>query len=729
MAESPSRVPERPGSRVPPAGDTRASAIHEQMLLELSQWLARVQQYSTSHPACAHLGERTHAALVRSLSVESPLTLTIGRDSLDIGDVPVQHPAPRSRIGARLHERGIVALRFASGITSSELRTLVELLTLPVSTTFDRGGLKKLILEHGIARVTVDELAHDISAEEREGARRRHQLRSFFADSLRALIAQRGFKGLLGEQLLELLDRPDVAVVILEEDPTAICESFAGLCLMVRNEQERTGDLELSTKLRTIYGRLSSSSHARVVIGLPSLVAEFRQALHWFVEGLPDEELARTSLPAFRSHTSELEVVFYALSVALPHDGRRLSVLRRLALHFYDLPADDAADGDLLALLARPAPDFDSYRRERDVLASDAARALAMRTTFEYAGDGDVSGVLRSGAPPPPFEANRVMMDLVKVASRTRRFDQLCAKIPGVSASLARAGSTDAVVGLMRGLQTVQRPEWKELATRSLRASMTAPVAAQLFADLEATSAGLEGAALEELTHTLRLLVALNPQAALAHLETSESRKVRRILMELLASIGAPLLPLVRVKLESPQWFVVRNAIALLPRLGGSTRDVVRVARHPEERVRIEVIRVLRTLPMDETGMDIIADLLTDKSADVRNHAGVMIRGELLTAHSIPALERVAADESHPEAVRRRCVEALGRSPLDAAATALYALLQPRGLIELGTIRDLAAMMLRSSPAPLARGYFEEGLKSPVWRVRKACERALGGGG
>jgi HEAT repeat protein len=351
-----------------------------------------------------------------------------------------------------------------------------------------------------------------------------------------------------------------------------------------------------------------------------------------------------------------------------------------------------------------------------------------MRTTFEYSGDGDLSAVLRNEGPPAPFDPGRVMMDIVKMAARTRRFDQLCVKIPTVSATLARAGSTDAVVGLLRGLQTVQKPEVKDLAIRALRASMTPAVAAQLLADLEATSASLEGPALEELSHTLRLLVALNPQAALEHLEQSESRKIRRLLMEVLASIGPPLLPLVRVKLESQQWFVVRNAIALLPRLGATARDVMRVARHPEERVRIEVVRVLRVMPFDATAMDIIADLLTDKSADVRQHAGVMIRGDLLTTHSIPQLERVAADESHPEPVRRRCVEALGKSPLDAAATALYALLQPRGLIELGTIRDLAAVVLRTSPAPAARAYFDEGLRSPVWRVRKACERAASGG-
>ena len=42
----------------------------EQALLELVQWLARVQQYSAQHPACAQLGDKTHAAVKERLTKE-----------------------------------------------------------------------------------------------------------------------------------------------------------------------------------------------------------------------------------------------------------------------------------------------------------------------------------------------------------------------------------------------------------------------------------------------------------------------------------------------------------------------------------------------------------------------------------------------------------------------------------------------------------------------------------
>jgi hypothetical protein len=60
---------------------------------------------------------------------------------------------------------------------------------------------------------------------------------------------------------------------------------------------------------------------------------------------------------------------------------------------------------------------------------------------------------------------------------------------------------------------------------------------------------------------------------------------------------------------------------------------------------------------------------------------------------------------------------------------ALYTLIQPRGLIEVSSLRDVAAVALRKSPAKIAPQYFEEGLNSSTYRVRKAFERAAAAGG
>ena len=672
-----------------------------------------------------------HRALSRSLSIESPLSVDVLKDGVSIEDIPVAHPAVRTRLGPHLHERGVQVLRFMSGTSVAELTVLIEVLTLPVQSTFDRGGVRGLVAERGVTRIQIEEIAHDISNDERAAQRTRARLRSRFADVLRLLVAHRSIQGLTGHELLELLDQPDIAVTILEEDQLGVAEAFAGLCMMVRDEEKLTGE-ELYPRLRVIMLALSPPSHDRLLLGLPTLVGDFREALAWAFDGLHERELARITLACFRAHAAELDVALYALSVVAPHDGRRLSTLRRVALHFYDLPSDDASAVDLVTACATNSGEVDSYWRERECLTAHAMRVLVGRGVFAPLAHSLPAPGMAPADREHAADQRRFMRELVSMASRTRRFEQLCLKLPQTAVTLARAGSTHSVLGILDGLRSVGRPEIQPLARTTLRAVVSPTVAAQLLADVDATSASIEGASLDDVAATVRLLTALAPDVVFEQLELSESRKMRRILLEALSAAGPGLLPLVRQKLHAESWFVVRNALVLLPRVGGTSRDLLPVASHANEKVRLEVVRVLRSLPADGGTMEFVAAYLTDPAPEVRQHAAVMLRGDLLTAEAIARLERIALSEEYPDDLRRRIVDAFGRSPLDVAATALFTLLQPRGLLEsvleTGSLRDFVAVALFQSPAPLGRGYFAEGLKSPAWRVRKACERAAGAG-
>jgi hypothetical protein len=750
-------------------------SIEEQALVEVTHWLRRVMQYSAAHPACAELGEKAHLALTRALMVASPLTVGILKDDIMLGESRASHPVLRMRLAPHLHERGVLLLRFASGVTPRELTEFVELLTLPASTVFDRGGLLRLTMDKAIARIQVEELAHDVTDEEREAQKRRRQMREFFREMLRNLLANRSLDGNIGEHLRTLLEHPDIAVTILEEDPTGLAEAGAGLALMVQQEELRTSEA-FGEKLRDVFLALAPESRARLFLGLPSLVGDFRQALGWALDQFSEPELARLAFPALRARAEDVDVVLYALAAAAPRDQRRRGALRWISLGLFDLPNDEAATGELLSSLAEPGPEFESFREERDCLREHAIRAATARELVSRrsnSGRPRVSAAPRgmsippappaprmstmgmprvnvnnisssippAGAPsslPPPslrpgaaFDGRRSNSAVLRAAARNGQLARVCRSLPAAAIALANEGASDAVLGIVRGLSETAKENPNGPAAEALRQIGASETAAKILSDLEEVVVTLDGDELEDILGAVKILVAHSPGTALDRLDASENRKMRRLLLDALGQVGPNMLPLLRARIRSTRWFVVRNAVLLLARCGGTAADLAGVARHPNERVRLEVVRALRSVPQDEASMNIAAQLLTDSSHEARTAALLLIRGEALRGPAIATLDALTNDEAQPEELRRRLVQALGHSPDAAAAEVLFRLLHPKGLLERGAtaaIREAAAIALRGSRAANAAALFQQGLQSSTGRVRKVCERAAGGG-
>jgi hypothetical protein len=709
-------------TRAPSLQPSRDEALSpaEVALVDLAQWLARAMQYSLDHASCQAYADRAEASLRRAIAVEPVLSYSVLKDGILMGDVEATHRAVTTRLAPHLHQRGVQGIRLTAAAGAADLRALVELLALRVQSTFDAGGLPALVRERAIRGVEIDEIAHDVDVFEQAAQRQRAHLRAAFGAGLRAVRAGRWLRGLVGEKLLELLDRPEIAVLILEEDPAELADAFAALCLMVRREEARSGR-QLYPKLRAILLSLSPPSHARVVVGLPPLVGELRAALVWALEGLSEPELAWLLLTALRANAAEMDLVLYAAVVAAPHEGRRVSTFRWLALRLHDLPATDGNDAELLAALAIPVAEGDPHHRERLALQVEATRVLATRSLLRLA-----------ALPPPrrdspePLDAQRILGDLVRLAGAEKGFARVCERLPDAASTLADEGADDALLGVLRGLDMVPAGA-AEPARRAAAAIARPGIVARLLADLEERSRSLDDAQVAEVGPTARMLVGLAAEEVWEHVERWPNGRLQRVLLDALGGGGPRLLPLVTSKLRSPSWVAIRDAVSLLPRLGAAPKDLVNVAYHPHERVRGEVLRALRAMPMDEVATDLVVDALVDASPEVRSSARVMLRGEALGAQAIAALHALAGDGEQAQELRQRAVEALAQSPRDEAAEALYELVHPKSLLEIGGFREIAAAALRRSRAPRAAALFAEGLRSPVRRVRWACEKAAGG--
>jgi HEAT repeat protein len=242
--------------------------------------------------------------------------------------------------------------------------------------------------------------------------------------------------------------------------------------------------------------------------------------------------------------------------------------------------------------------------------------------------------------------------------------------------------------------------------------------------DLDRASASAEGLELAAIEDSVKMLATARPDQAWTALERSENLKMQRMLLDALAGVGPLLLPKAMDALRSENPDAVRHAASLLPRIGGAPRDLEHAARHPNERVRREVLRALRAMPPDATAMELVVAFLTDVSPELQKAARPMLRGDLLTPRAIADLRLLADDGDRAIELRERVVEVLAQSTRDEAAAALFALLSPQSLLELGTFRESVARALRRSRAQKAASYFAEGLKSPIRRVRWACEKA-----
>src|SRR5262249_4929955 len=153
-------------------------------------WLTRVMQYSADHPACAELGEKV-LATVRDAHAREILSFGVLRDGIVLEEVTPgsEPPLLKSRLAPHLHARGLLVVRFLPSVSLEELRQFIDIMTLPPATVFDRGGVGRLLLDRNVVRVQVEEIAHDITEEERESQRRRKELRAFFATTLKKLLA------------------------------------------------------------------------------------------------------------------------------------------------------------------------------------------------------------------------------------------------------------------------------------------------------------------------------------------------------------------------------------------------------------------------------------------------------------------------------------------------------------------------------------------------------------
>jgi len=236
---------------------------------------------------------------------------------------------------------------------------------------------------------------------------------------------------------------------------------------------------------------------------------------------------------------------------------------------------------------------------------------------------------------------------------------------------------------------------------------------------------------LEEVNAYLSLLQKNSIQPLIKLLGELKNSKTRRVFCDALSEIGKDAIDLFIPFMEDRRWFLVRNIVYILGRIGKeqSLPYIQKAFNHEENRVRRESIQALGLIGGPKT-VGLLVRALTDEDIRIRCMAAINLGKAGKKAGLIPLLEIVQTKDFY----KREPVEikaffnGIGMAGSDEVVPVMRDLLERKSWFGRGRsdeIRVGAAHALALVGTAEARAVLEEGQDSKDEALRDACTQAL----
>ena len=236
---------------------------------------------------------------------------------------------------------------------------------------------------------------------------------------------------------------------------------------------------------------------------------------------------------------------------------------------------------------------------------------------------------------------------------------------------------------------------------------------------------------LEEVNAYLSLLQKNSIQPLVKLLGELKNSKARRVFCDALSEIGKNAIELLIPFMEDRRWFLVRNIVYILGRIGKeeSLPYIQKAFNHEENRVRREAIQALGLIGGQKT-VGLLVRALTDGDVRIRCMAAINLGKAGKKAGLLPLVEIVQTKEFY----KREPVEikaffnGIGMVGSNEVVPVLQDLLERKGWFGRGKtdeIRIGAARALAMIGTAEAIAILEEGKDSKDETLRDACTQAL----
>jgi HEAT repeat protein len=210
--------------------------------------------------------------------------------------------------------------------------------------------------------------------------------------------------------------------------------------------------------------------------------------------------------------------------------------------------------------------------------------------------------------------------------------------------------------------------------------------------------------------------------------------KIRRVICDALAQIGREHVDLLASRLDDRRWYVVRNVVYVLGKIG-DVRVIDkfrRVIRHREVKVRKEVIRALEGMS-DPKATDLLIEFIQDEDLSIRASVVRLLAKANYKGALEPLLHVIQQRDFEERDLheKREFMEALARIGSEEIIPILGKIMKRRGLFwfrreKQDEMAICAVGALKSIRTQKAIKLLEEGSRSMNKVVRDACTKAIG---
>jgi len=682
--------------------------------------------YPPGHPAVVGSVGAAHRRLLELVAAGGKLVLGVTREALIFGDETLSFVHARDLAHA-LYRRSVAAVRIEPGVTAYELESFLRMLGAdprgedgpPLAQELEAAGIHHIQLE------TVD-YSQITATDELAGARR--PAPSLWEDIVRAMVAGGGLSPEARAQAEAAAARSAAGVAALLQDAASDGAELAGAA-------NQAIGLHLQSA-QPVERMLAVKQVAELVAAVP---ADLRDGfLRSAVRTLSSEESAEEALQSLAS-LSAPDAVLRALrgmQDEMPLSSHALRLLQTLSAHAAPAPSPESADGERQAALLREMTQF-FKNDDIDRYNPDDHKSLLENVSVGVPGGGGAAAAVIAD-PGDRVESLSddaltesvalTLVDLLAAYGPREGNEALFARLQSLFRSFVTSGRLEPAVVIAERLQ--------DLATEvrfeaDFRARVTTAISE--MADPESVTAmldslyrrGPDAAALaRRLIEALGLAVGRSFLLALAE-ETDKSKRHR--LLEVLVSLGPSIVPEATALLADERWYVVRNMVLILHRVGdpASVDAIRRCAEHADLRVRLEAIKGLLKLDM-ETARGLLARAINDPDPKLAETA-IGLAGAYAIGEAVEPLLGIVDGWDflgRRRSLRLRALRALGDLADPAALPRLDRFFK-NWIVPVVSReeRRVAYRALSTYPLEARAEIVERGLRSTDAEIRAFCER------